>query len=614
MASLHQAYDAGATPELVVRECYRRINALGDPGIFLHLLPLEAALEQATGLGTFDPLLKPLWGIPFAIKDNIDAAGLPTTAACPAYSYEAKQDAFVVALLKAAGAILIGKTNLDQFATGLVGVRTPYPVPKNALDPDVVPGGSSSGSAVAVAHGLVSFALGTDTAGSGRVPAALNNIVGLKPTLGMLSNSGVVPACLTLDTVSVFALTVADAHKVFGLTAQFDPIDAYSRPLPASPLGAAPPDFTVGVPSPESRKFFGDQVQADSFAAALDLLAAQGGKIVEIDFTPFYAVAEMLYEGPWVAERYAVIADLLKRSPDDVHPATRRVVKAAEKFSAADAFKAFYKLQGMKRGLAGVMASVDLFCVPSIPTFTFVDEVLQDPIEPNSRLGTYTNFVNLLDMCGLAVPVGPRSDGRPGSITLLATTGKDHLLASIGAALHGATTEDLGATGWSIPRLSEHRPVPSADEIEVAVVGAHMSGLPLNKDLTSRGARFLKATRTAPQYKFYSLPGGPPFRPGMVQAEGGEAIALEVWAMPKESFGDFMTTIPKPLGIGTVVLADGTSVKGFLCEPYALDEAEDITRFGGWRAFIEEKTKPETPVKTPPPTKSSTAEREKSNA
>ncbi|MGB1027895.1 MAG: allophanate hydrolase, partial [Rhodospirillaceae bacterium] len=385
---------AGLSPDAVIQECFRRIKALGDPGIFLHLPPIEQALEQVKKLGPFDRASKPLWGLPFVIKDNIDAAGMPTTAACPAYTYHPDEDAFVVARLKAAGAILIGKTNLDQFATGLVGVRTPYPVPKNAVDPDMVPGGSSSGSAVAVAQGLVSFSLGTDTAGSGRVPAALNNIVGLKPTLGVLSNSGVVPACLTLDTVSVFALSVPDAYRVFQVAGGYDAEDPYARALPSKPLGSAPPSFKLGVPSPETRRFFDDSAQAESFAQSLGHLQALGAEIVELDFAPFYAVADMLYEGPWVAERYSVIAHLMRKSPNDVHPATRRVIKAAEQFSAVDTFQALYKLQAMKRELSGVLASVDMLCVPSMPTFVSMDEVMHDPILPNSRLGTYTNFVN----------------------------------------------------------------------------------------------------------------------------------------------------------------------------------------------------------------------------
>ncbi|MEE4378864.1 MAG: allophanate hydrolase, partial [Candidatus Competibacteraceae bacterium] len=340
--SLHDAYRQGLNPQEVITECYRRVEAVGDPGIFLHRVDQQTALAEAAALGEFDPREKPLWGVPFVIKDNIDAAGITTTAACPAYAYVSERDAFVVESLRRAGAILIGKTNLDQFATGLVGVRSPYPPPKNALDPEIIPGGSSSGSAVAVAHGIVSFALGTDTAGSGRVPAALNGIVGLKPTLGALSNSGVVPACRTLDTVSVFALTAEDAYAVFRCAAGFDPNDPYARPVAVTPLGPTSPAFRVGVPDTATRVFFGDEIQANAFDTALEQIKALGGEIVELDFSPFFEVAAMLYEGVWVAERYVVVEELLHNHPDALHPVTRQVIEQAERFSAADAFRGFY--------------------------------------------------------------------------------------------------------------------------------------------------------------------------------------------------------------------------------------------------------------------------------
>jgi allophanate hydrolase len=542
---------------------------------------------------------KPLWGIPFAIKDNVDSAGAPTTAACPAYEYLAEQDAFAVAALRRAGAILIGKTNLDQFATGLVGVRSPYPVPLNALDPAIVPGGSSSGSAVAVARGLVSFALGTDTAGSGRVPAALNGIVGLKPTLGALSNAGVVPACRTLDTVSVFALTVDDAYRVYRQAALYDPADPYARPVSAPPLSAAPPRFSVGVPDAASRRFFGDDAQAASFAAGLEDLAALGGEIVEVDFGPFYDVAEMLYEGAWVAERFAVIENLLSERPDAVHPVTRQIIEKARAFSAADAFRGFYRLQELKRRTAPLLASVDLLSVPTIPTFYNVADLAADPFGPNARLGTYTNFVNLLDLCALAVPTAPRRDGRPGSLTLLAAAGQDAVLAALGRAVQARSGARLGATAWQAPRPPRLAAAAQPDEIALAVVGAHMSGLPLNHELTARGARFLRAAKTAPCYRLYSLPGGPPARPGLLRDDNaGSTVELEVWALPAARFGDFLRGIPAPLGIGTLRLEGGEEVKGFLCEAGATRRAEEVTAFGGWRAFLAQQSSPQNPVNT----------------
>ena len=587
IGALREAYAAGLDPAVVMRELDRRLADIDDPGIFLARFPLDALLERVAALGAHNPE-QPLWGIPFAVKDNIDVAGLPTTAACPAFAYMPEADAFVVARLRAAGAIPVGKTNLDQFATGLVGVRTPYPVPRNAIDPSIVPGGSSSGSAVVVAHGAVPFALGTDTAGSGRVPAGLNNIVGLKPTLGALSARGVVPACRTLDTISVFALTVDDAFAVFSAAAAFDPADPYSRPVETGRIGAPPGAAVIGVPSRDSRCFFGDAVQEASFDATVAVLAALGARVVEVDFAPFFAVAAMLYEGAWVAERHTVVGPLLDSAPEEVHPVIRAIVAPADRLSADDAFRGFYRLEDLRRAVAPVLARVDLLCVPTFPAFVTLDEIAADPIGPNARLGTYTNFVNLLGLCGLAVPTPTRSDGRPGSVTLLAGPGRDAQLASLGRDIEQWGSRRLGATAWPVP---EAAPVPDSaeeDEIEIAVCGAHMSGLPLNGELTRLGGRFLRAVRTEPAYRLYALAGGPPRRPGMIRESGGAAIAVEVWALPKMAFGAFIAGVPAPLSIGTVALADGTRPKGFLCEPAGLAGAEDVTALGDWRRVVAE--------------------------
>jgi len=591
ITTLHEAYVKGLAPADVIRECFRRIEAHSDPGIFIHLMDATVIQMEAVELGGFDPAARPLWGIPFVIKDNIDAAGTPTTAACPEYSYKASKDAFVVRQLKNAGALLIGKANLDQFATGLVGVRSPFPPPKNAIDPEIVPGGSSSGSAVAVAAGLATFALGTDTAGSGRVPAALNNIVGLKPTVGSLSASGVVPACRTLDTVSIFALTVDDAYQAFQIAAVHDPEDAYSTLVAASDLIDLPPAFRVGVPNKASREFFGDDIQADSYSDALEVIEELGGKVVEMDFTPFYQVAEMLYEGAWVAERYTVVSDLLKQNPDAVFPVTRQIISQAEKLSAADAFHGIYRLKSLKRQTEPLLQKVDLFCVPSIPTFYSLADLESDPVGPNSRLGTYTNFVNLLDMCGIAVPVSERKDGRPGSVTLLGTAGEDARIAALAAALHKRVGVRLGATCWSLPEPPVRRANIEASqirpgEIAIAAVGAHMSGLPLNGELTKLGARFVRVTKTAPTYRLYNLPDGPPARPGLVRDESGSSIELEIWALPEAQIGPFLRAIPAPLGLGALSLVDGETVNGFICETAGIKGAIDITDFGGWRNYI----------------------------
>lgn len=590
IADLQRAYAQGLRPEAVVAEAFARLEAAADPGIFLHQAR-DAAMAEAAALDRPDG--RPLWGIPFAVKDNIDVGGMPTTAACPDLAYPATEDAFVVARLRDAGAIPLGKTNLDQFATGLVGVRTPYPVPRNALDPQMVPGGSSSGSAVAVARGIVAFALGTDTAGSGRVPAALNAIVGLKPTLGALSATGMIPACRTLDTISIFAQSVADAWAVFGAAAVFDAADAYARPFGAGHLFDAR-SLRIGVPDSASLQTFGDAVQTADFRATVARLGKSGAGICEIDFTPFFDVAAMLYQGAWLAERVAAVGARLTDAPETLHPVTRAILEPGLRLNAVDAFNGFYRLRGLQRACMAAMAGTDLLCVPTIPCFVTLDEIAADPIGPNARLGTYTNFVNLLDLCGIAVPTGDRSDGRPGGVTFLAPAGRDALAASVAA---GVEAGRMGATGWPRPEPAGRPAQAAADEIALAVCGAHMSGLALNAELAGRGGRLIRACQTAPVYRLYALPGGPPQRPGLVQAPDGAAIAVEVWGLPRAAFGDFIAGVPAPLAIGTVALDDGSTVKGFLCESAGLIGATDITALGGWRAWLS-RTAPQTAPRT----------------
>ncbi len=586
MTTLQDAFSDGVVPADVVAEVYRRVEATDDPGIFIHLRPEAECAAEAAALPPFDPEALPLWGIPFAIKDNIDLAGSPTTAACPAYAYQPDTDAFAVAALKAAGAIPVGKTNLDQFATGLVGVRSPYRPPKNALDSSIVPGGSSSGSAVAVARGIVSFALGTDTAGSGRVPAALNNIVGLKPTLGAISNTGVVPACRTLDTISVFALTVPDAWQAFRAAARYDTADTFAREIAVPPLVDLPPSVRIGVPAAAAREFFGDTAQAASFDDALERLASFGAEISEFDFAPFSEVAQMLYEGPWVAERLSVVESLMQGDATALHPVVRQIVDRGARFSAVDAFRALYRLAELKREIAPLFAKVDLLCVPSIPTFPTVADIEADPIGPNSRLGTYSNFVNLLDLCGVTVPTAPRTDGRPGSVTVIAPAGRDNLAAALAERLHRDTKPRLGATTNPLPSISPPCAFPVPGEVTLAVVGAHMSGLSLNGEMTARAGRYLRNARTAPIYRLFALESAAPARPGMIRAAKGASIDLEIWALPAAGFADFLTSIPPPLSIGTIMLADGSQVKGFLVEEAGLGGAEEITGYGGWRAYL----------------------------
>ena len=587
IASLHGAYANGMTASGMVDTVFARLAEVNDPGIFIHLADRQDLVAQAEALGAFDPAVRPLWGVPFAVKDNIDVAGMPTTAACPDYSYMPKADATVVRLLKEAGALVIGKTNLDQFATGLVGVRSPYPIPRNAVDPDLVPGGSSSGSAVATAQGIVSFALGTDTAGSGRIPAGLNNIVGLKPSLGAVSTTGVIPACRTLDCVSIFALTVDDAWKVLSVAARPDPTDAYSRTIPATAFGVAAPVLTIGVPAKADRQFFGDTAMEAAYEEALATLAAFGHKLVEVPFGDFYKTANLLYEGAWVAERYAAVKDFFDASEASFHPVTRTIYGGAKTLSAADAFNGLYALQALKKTLAPVIAAVDLFCVPTAPRHYTCAELEAEPIRENSRLGTYTNFVNLLDMCGIAIPTGTRTDGLPASVTLLARAGCDGLTATLARDLHKASGLPLGATGWPLPEI-RWADTAAGDGIDIVLVGAHLSGMPLNGQLRALDGTFVREDKTAPCYQLYALADQTPPKPGLlrVEASTGSAVTVELWRLSPEAFGTFVNAIPAPLGIGTIVLSDGSTAKGFLVEPIALKNAADISEYGGWRNYV----------------------------
>lgn len=589
VADIVAAHRAGTvTPAQTIARAFQRIRDHGDDAIFITLRNEAEAVAEAEALASKDPAALPLYGVPVAIKDNIDVAGLPTTAACPAFAYNPARDAHAVARLRAAGAIVIGKTNLDQFATGLVGVRSPYGIPKNPVRDDLVPGGSSSGSAVAVSAGLVPLSLGTDTAGSGRVPAMLNNIVGLKPSLGLVPTAGVLPACRTLDCVSVFALTVDDA--VTGLTAMagYDAQDSFSRRRGVGALTEFPKGLKLGVPRNGQLIFFGDKLAEAGYADALKRWQAMGATLVEFDLEPFYETARLLYDGPWVAERLLVIRDLLASAPDAIHPVTREITIAGARQSATDTFAALYKLQDLKRVAEQAFTAIDALVLPTAPTAYTTAQVLANPVELNSRLGTYTNFVNLLDLCGLAIPSAMRSDGIPFGITLLAPGGDDALLASIGRAFHADTKLPVGAKSLPQPPLAALPVQAAADEIAIAVVGAHLSGMALNGELEALNGRLLKATTTAADYKFFALNGTTPAKPGLLRvADGaGAAIAVEVWALSAEAFGKFVASLPEPMSIGTLRLSDGSRVKGFLVEARATEGARDISHYGGWRAYM----------------------------
>src|SRR6201747_1034505 len=478
VAAMVAAHRAGAmSPARTVARSFQRIRDHNDPAIFISLRDEAEALAEAEALTRKDAVLLPLYGVPVAVKDNIDVLGLPTTAACPAFASSPAFDATSVAKLRAAGAIVIGKTNLDQFATGLVGVRSPYGIPNNPMRGDLIPGGSSSGSAVAVSAGLVPLALGTDTAGSGRVPAMLNNIVGLKPSLGLISTAGVVPACRTLDCVSIFSLNVDDAMTALAAMAGPDGADPFSRSRPLAAMNAFPSQLKLGVPRPGQLIFFGDKAAEKAYGDAIARWTALGATFVEFDLEPLYETARLLYEGPWGAERYLVIRNLLASSPDAIHPVTREITAAGSRLTAADTFAALYRLQALRRTADRAFAQLDALVLPTAPTAYSTAQVLANPVELNSRLGTYTNFVNLLDLCGLALPASIRSDDIPFGITLLAPAGHDAQLASIGRVFHADTGLNLGARGLPQPPLSDLRPEARGDEIAIAVVGAHLSGM-----------------------------------------------------------------------------------------------------------------------------------------
>jgi allophanate hydrolase len=580
IANLESLYARGeATPERIVRYVFARIRAKGVRPDWITLVDEDAAIAKAR-----DAPRGALYGIPYAVKDNIDVAGLPTTCACPEFAYVAERSATAVERLESAGAVLIGKTNLDQFATGLNGTRSPYGISASTFDPAYISGGSSSGSAVVVAAGLVSFALGTDTAGSGRIPAAFNNIVGLKPSKGLISARGVVPACRTQDTVSILALTVADAAKVAEVAVALDDEDSYAR-SGAAPfvVEAAPEPLRVGVPA-EGLSFFGDTEYQSLYRAAVDRLEALGARIVPIDYAPFARAAAMLYAGPWVAERLAAAGDLAERNPEAIHPVVRDILLGAKSKTALDAFHAFYDLAELIRLTGREWAKMHLMLLPTAGTTFTIAQMLADPVGLNTCLGAYTNFVNLMDLAALAVPAGFRPDGIPFGVTLIGPAISDGRLACAGDALHRSLAQaQLGATSFPLSGAPQVTVNARSTMVKVAVVGAHLSGQPLNRQLVERNATLLETTRTAAGYRLYALADTSPPKPGLVfEGDGSCGIEVEIWEMDKEAFGSFVALIQPPLGIGTLTLADGRNVKGFLCDAHATRGAENITTHGGW--------------------------------
>ena len=587
--TLRTAYEAGiAAPRQLIHDLRAKADELnGEFNAFIHLLSIEELEPFLAALDNKTSAELPLYGIPFAIKDNIDLAGIPTTAACPAFAYTPETSATIVEQLIALGAIPLGKTNLDQFATGLNGTRSPYGECRNSLHPDYPSGGSSAGSSLAVALGLCTFALGTDTAGSGRVPAALNNLVGLKASKGLISTAGVVPACRTLDCVTFFTASAAEASQLLALTAKLDPRDEYSRANPLWNDGSAfgqVKSFRFGVP--KQLEFLGCPESPALFAATVDQLKAIGGEPVEVDFSPFLEAARLLYEGPWVAERYSVAGALIEQQPDAVLPVIKAVLEKAPGTTAVQLFQAQYRLQQLKATCDRIMAEVDCVLTPTYPRPVTLAELHAEPVKRNSDLGYYTNFMNMLDYAAVAIPAGVMGNKLPWGVTLFGRVFTDQYLLSLADALQRQTALKL-IGGNALDTPAPQNPARN-DRARIVVCGAHLNGLPLNWQLRQRGARLLEATRSAPDYQLYALAGGPVLRPGMVRvAEGGTAIAVEVWDIPSSELGSFLTGIPAPLGLGKVQLEDGRWETGFICEPCGLEGAQDITGFGGWRAYLQ---------------------------
>ncbi|HEY0120799.1 MAG TPA: allophanate hydrolase [Rhizobium sp.] len=590
LVTLTAAYASGTlTPTRVVNAIYDRIEARGDDHVWIYRVPRETALGVARDLEARGYDGRPLWGIPYSVKDCNDIVGLPTTNALKEGAYVATSSGQALDRISAAGALLIGKTNMDQFGIGLVGMRTPYGACSSVFDERFISGGSSSGSGVSVAAGLSSFSIANDAAGSGRVPAGFNNIVGIKPTPGLVSNACVSGGgCVkTIETLSVFSLTVEDGMKVLKLIAGYDPSYPFSKPeaddVPLTPV-APPPHFRFGVPAGAALRFFGDAEAERLFDEAIARLTAMGGEKVEVDFTPFEETQRILYDGPWISERALSLDSVFEKYSNAIHPVTRQILSKSGKFTALDTFAAIHRIAELKRDTRAVWKDLAVLLVPTTPTIYTKDEIAADPIQLNSNLGIYTNFVNLMGLCGIAVPNGFRNDGLPLGVTFLAPAFDEARAAGIAAAFHKATGLNLAKFDNPYPETAELS-LPDGYR-EIAVVGAHLSGMPLNHELKERGGVFRRAVKTTGDYRLFALTGTIPPKPGLVRVTaGGAPIAVEVWALPVAGFGDFIGRIPAPLGVGKLSLDDGSAVTGFLCEGAVLEGQPDITDFGGWRQY-----------------------------
>jgi allophanate hydrolase len=595
ISALRTAYASGElTPNRVIQTIHERAATFEDRNIWIHLLTQDELAPYLDNLVNKSPDTHPLWGIPFAIKDNIDLAGIPTTAACEEFTYLPKQSATVIQKLLDAGAIPVGKTNLDQFATGLNGTRSPYGVCKNAFNPDYISGGSSAGSAVAVALGLATFSLGTDTAGSGRVPACFNNLVGMKPSRGLISNHGVVRACRSLDCVNIFSFNTDDANTVLSIAEGNDPNDEYSRTNPYANLtrhyGKIEHTLHIGVLPASQLTFFGDIAYEQAYQETIEKLSGLDLSIqfIEVDYEPFLAAAKLLYEGPWVSERYLGTLPLSRDKPAAMLDVIRAIIEPAAELKAIDAFAAQYKLMALKKQCLAQLEKLDCLLTPTTSKHFTIEAMQADPINANSQLGQYTNFMNLLDLSAIAIPTTFTNKQLPFGITLVADHFKDRKLLSIANTILQSLKLPLGATEFQLAASEYNVPLTHEDNIEVVVCGAHMESLPLNWQLTERGGKLVERTHSAPAYRLYALAGGSLYRPGMVYDEQqGQTIEVEVWSVPKNEFGSFVADIPSPLGIGKVKLKSGRTLSGFICEPFGIEEAVEITELGGWRKYLQ---------------------------
>ena len=586
-----QYQEKSLTPTILIETLWPKLER-ADPAIWIHRISKESLLERAVELDGQSPSELPLYGIPFAVKDNMDVAGCPTSAGCPDFSYQAKTDAYVVELLLSAGAILIGKTNMDQFATGLVGTRSPYGVPGNAFDPRFIPGGSSSGSAVAVAKGLVSFSLGTDTAGSGRVPASFNNLLGYKPTRGKLSNRGIVPACRSLDCVSVFGLQVTDIAEILSVLEKWDPLDPFSRKVEKRISCSLSETPKVALLSDDQLDFFGDSMAQEAYEKSVDVLTKSGLDLHPVDLSPFLEAADLLYSGPWVAERHIATSPLITESPESFLPETRKIISGGSEPSAREAFLAQYKLAELLREAEKIWENFDFIALPTTGTIFTREAISHDPIELNSKLGRYTNFMNLLDLCGCAVPTTFREDGLPAGLTLFAPAFHDQQVLQWAGEIHRTAQTGAGLELEFEPESIEQS--VSKESIDLFVCGSHMSGLSLNGQLTELGAEFLRRVETAPHYRMFVLSPTEsiPIRPGLVRCpEETVSFPGELWKIPLKNLGAFMLKIRFPLGISQVQLKNGEMEYGFCCDPSGVESESEITDFGGWRSYLAEDKK-----------------------